>query len=84
MLEDGSFAEKRDHIAEIITEFIEPGMFDFSQMAEGASHDAASREASPAGDSPLHGPISQNEIEQFVRVDLNRIDEAGYFRKYFG
>jgi hypothetical protein len=84
VIEQGSFDEKKEHIAEIITEFLDPSILQFPQPdAEDAENDALSPVA-PAGDRPLRTPISQKEMEQFVRVDLNKIDEAQYFRKYFG
>lgn len=85
MLDQGSFEEKRDHIAEVITEFLEPGFFQFPPAdAEELTSPEESAAVAPPGDSPMRNPISQNEIEQFVRVDLNKIDEAQYFHKHFG
>lgn len=85
MLEQGSFDEKRDHIAEVITEFLEPGFFQFPPAeAEELTEPEEASTIVPSGDSPMRTPISQTELEQFVRVDLNRIDEAQYFRKHFG
>lgn len=81
VIEQGTFAEKKDHIAEIITEFLEPGMF---QFPTAEVQDDAQEPDGPTGDTPLRGPISQHEIEQFVRVALNKIDDAQYFHKYFG
>ncbi len=85
VLEQGSFDEKRDHIAEVITEFLEPGFFQFPPAeAEELTEPEESAAIAPPGDSPLRDSISQTEMEQFVRVDLNKIDEAQYFRKHFG
>lgn len=84
VIEQGSLTEKRDHIAEIITEFLEPSMFQFPLPGAEDNADGAETPANPVGDSPLRGPISQKEFEQFVRVDLNKIDEAQYFKKFFG
>ena len=86
VLEQGSFAEKKDHIAEIIAEFLDPSMLTFPPAETSDEEDLLSGEEilDPVGDSPLTSPISQTEIEQFVRVDLNRLDESTYFRKYFG
>lgn len=85
VLDQGSFEEKRDHIAEVITEFLEPGFFQFpSADAEELTEPEDATAITPAGDSPMRAPISQTELEQFVRVDLNKIDEAQYFRKHFG
>lgn len=84
VIEQGSFSEKRDHIAEIITEFLDPSIFQFeAPEADGTGGDV-DPPISANGDTPLREPISQKEVEQFVRVDLNKIDEAQYFKKYFG
>ncbi|NUM56118.1 MAG: hypothetical protein HUU46_20955 [Candidatus Hydrogenedentes bacterium] len=84
VIEQGSFTEKRDHIAEIITEFLDPSIFQFPPTDGEEIPEIGEPPSAPIGDSPLRGPISQKELEQFVRVDLNKIDEAQYFRKYFG
>lgn len=84
VIEQGSFAEKRDHIAEIITEFLDPSIFQFPPTDSEDAQELGEAPAAPPGDIRLQNPISQKELEQFVRVDLNRIDEAQYFRKYFG
>lgn len=84
VIEQGSFAEKRDHIAEIIAEFLDPAIFQFPPLEAESAAGGPDIAPSPVGDRPLRGPISQNEVDQFIRVDLNKIDEAQYFRKYFG
>lgn len=87
VIEQGSFAEKKEHIAEIIAEFLDPSMLTFSPIDGSEPEEEAETSVDVAeliGDSPLRGPISETEIEQFVRVDLNRLDESSYFRKYFG
>ncbi|HRK36543.1 MAG TPA: hypothetical protein PLJ47_18240 [Candidatus Hydrogenedentes bacterium] len=86
VIEQGSFAEKKDHIAEIIAEFLDPSMFIMPSVE--ASTDDSDEAESPITevgvDGPMQQPISEHEFDQFVRVDLNRIDESKYFRKYFG
>ncbi|MDZ4857819.1 MAG: hypothetical protein SGI88_02470 [Candidatus Hydrogenedentes bacterium] len=87
VIEQGSVSEKKDHIAEIITEFLDPSMFNFGPGGLGGDDDSDDGEeitALTVSDAPVTGPISANEIEQFVRVDLNRIDESRYFREHFG
>lgn len=91
IMETGSFEEKKEHIAEIITEFFEPGMLGLPVTdgvpegeTEGFIPDAEEVAAEEHDSNPVDGPISQSELEEFVRVDLNRIDEIKYFKKYFG
>lgn len=90
ILEHGTREERTAHLAEVIEAFIEPGMF--------SGDDAASRiegaEVSPLGedaddDADAEGayeaePITQDEVDRFVRIDLKRIDNARYFRRHFG
>ena len=91
IMETGSFEEKKEHIAEIITEFFEPGMLGLpvtddtgENEAEGFIPGLEEIAAEEQDSDPVDGPISQSEMEEFVRVDLNRIDEINYFNKYFG
>jgi hypothetical protein len=93
IMEQGSFEERKDHIAEIITEFFEPGMLGLPLSENGAGFeldDSAESEADDfnelfdADSTTAKGPISEKELDEFVRLDLNRIDEPNYFKKYFG
>jgi len=85
VIEHGSMAEKKDHIAEIITEFLDPSIFNFGLPAmEDEEEEGEVPSAKAVSDKGATGPISENEIDQFVRVDLNRIDESKYFREHFG
>ena len=92
IMENGTFEQRKEHIAEIITEFIEPGMlglpgsdsgpgFEMDDIAESVAQDF---DEMFSGDSASKGPISEKEFDEFVRLDLNRIDEPNYFKKYFG
>jgi len=93
ILENGTFEQRKDHIAEIITEFLDPGMLGLPtsgsdsgfELDEGAESVAEELDDIFGGDSTAaKGPISEKELEEFVRLDLNRIDEPNYFKKYFG
>lgn len=93
IMEQGSFEERKDHIAEIITEFFDPGMLGLPLPENGAGFeldDSADSEADDfnelfdADSTAAKGPISEKELDEFVRLDLNRIDEPNYFKKYFG
>ena len=95
---NGSFEEKKDHIAEIIAEFLEPGMFPssvqeledfangFAQQQEEGEDEAGEEpdEQEAEGDEPAEHPISQRELDDFVRVELDLIDDPSYFRRHFG
>ncbi len=91
IIENGSQDEKRTHIADIILEFVEPGMF-----PSGLSLGQPDSDANPFADdaetvggeddqpAPEEKPISQSEVDRFVRVELKRIDDPAYFRRYLG
>ena len=90
-LEHGTHDQRKFHFAELIDQFIKPGMFSFGTTQEGnqkpdldsrakGSHDRPELTGEPATESP----ISRQEIEHFVQVDLKAIDDPAYFRKHFG
>jgi len=91
IIEKGSREERKSHIAEIIDEFIEPGMFS-DATAEGAGGDegaslpegveASSEEVDSQEESTTQ--ISEAELDQFVKVELPRLNDPAYFRKHFG
>jgi ribosomal protein S27E len=90
IIEEGSFEDKKNHIAEIIAKFLEAGVFrnEISGMDadEGPVGFDAGRFA--GRDQPEQGseedPITQEEFDRFSKIELKRIDEASYFRKHFG
>ena len=84
-LEHGSFEDRKSHIAEVIAEFLEPGMFgiesDEKEAASPKDGDELVVEAEvQSGDSR---PISKRELDRFIRFDLQRIDEETYFNRHF-
>lgn len=98
VVEEGSFDDKKAHIAEVIAHFLEPGMlwpdgvmtgepdmdaepFDGEELAPPLEADLDEVEEAPSADGGT--PISQGEVDHFVTIDLQRIDDAAYFRKYF-
>ncbi len=94
ILESGSFAERKDHLATVITHFLEAGMFSFDSSgpnAGGAMFELPQRlrrrrprrkPAMPV--EPRDAPITEHELNRFVQVDLKCIDNPAYFRKIFG
>ncbi len=93
---NGTFEEKKEHIAEIIAEFLDPGMFPssaqeledlangFAKQQEDSEDDAGEDGGQTGGDMPEEHPISQRELEEFVKVELDLIDDPSYFRRHFG
>ena len=88
ILENGSIEEKKAHIAEIIAEFLEPGMLNFpmsGMLREGDDESMGDGDEFPEMDSALaDAPISQTDMDEFLELELHRIDEEHYFKKYFG
>jgi len=90
IIDNGSFEERKEHIAEVIAEFLEAGL-PWAEPDEkvDASDDApyVEESADEDGDDDLDAvtnPITQSEIDHFVKLELQRIDDASYFRRLFG
>lgn len=89
ILEEGSKEERTQHLAQVITEFLEAGIlpfqdgdreFDSSDFAsDGHEEPGNGSEAEPPSD-----PISDKEAEKFTRVDLKCLDDSAYFKRHFG
>ena len=89
IIENGTFEERKAHIAEIIAEFIDPSMFtgnierDLSQGKAPFGLPLAEPDAAADSDEDTP-PISQEEMDQFVQAELKLLDNPVYFRKHFG
>lgn len=88
VIQTGSRDEKIAHISEIIAEFLDSGGLSAISFADEAAHEGqepeVARPAKPIRARRLKGPITASEVEHFRSHELDRIDEAPYFRKYFG
>lgn len=94
ILESGSFDERKEHLATVIAQFLEAGLlsfeppnapsdgplFEFPQSFQPPRRRRKPRKPVDTGDAP----ISDQELDRFVRVDLKCIDNPTYFRKIFG
>jgi hypothetical protein len=91
IIEHGSFEERKMHLAHVIAEFLEAGMLPFKDD-DGNEEEAAATSLEGLAElrQDVEGthrnakPISDQELEQFARFDLKHIDNAAYFKKYFG
>ena len=86
VLEKGSLEERKKHLAEVIAEFLEPGIF--SALTEGSTRiDGFGKAAAGDDDDDLEPgdlpPISDQELERFQKIQLSRIDDSRYFRRHF-
>ncbi|HOZ49282.1 MAG TPA: hypothetical protein PLO37_25200 [Candidatus Hydrogenedentes bacterium] len=102
----GDVEEKRDHLVQVLTGFIEDRV---SQMLKNALEERERTEADELDEAdeaerhehegdleeipedipelpstPKNAVISRCEVDDFVRVDLNLIDNRDYFRAIFG
>ena len=89
ILEEGTREERTQHLAQVITEFLEAGILPFHES--DSDFDSDDDEA----DEPMKrretervtqglDPISDKEAEKFTRVDLKCLDDASYFKRHFG
>lgn len=87
IIEHGSRDEKIAHFAEIISEFLEGGGFPLFQAWTGRIQGGGASKKSKLEEKAVarsQGPITQSEMERFVRLELHKIDQADYFKKHFG
>ena len=89
ILEEGTKEERTQHLAQVITEFLEAGILPF-QDGDASFHTPSESGAEPDGldaipdDLQDLDPISDKEAEKFARVDLKCLDDAAYFKRHFG
>ena len=80
ILEHGTLKEKKLHLASVIVEFLEPGLLSFGRRRRGAGLDEGQAETGYDSETP----ITDQELERFIRVDLNRLDDPAYFKRHLG
>ena len=86
IIEQGTREERRAHLADVIGEFLDAGMLDIKR-ADTDEPAEAMAEWEPGTfdpEPPDGGPITREEVDQFVRVQLRHLDGAEYFHKHFG
>ncbi|NLV43716.1 MAG: hypothetical protein GXY07_04375 [Candidatus Hydrogenedentes bacterium] len=88
ILENGTMEERKMHLAEVIAQFLESGMFRFPAMeeeTESAEDAAAPKPAFPFGlpRSAPDTPISDQELDRFIKIDLKCLDNPSYFKRIF-
>lgn len=85
ILAEGTISEQKAHLAEVIAKFIEPGLF--AQHFGDPPHPNQSSapevrgEIRSGNESP---PIQQSEVDKFVEIDLECLDDPAYFKRHFG
>lgn len=86
VLEHGSFDAKKEHLAEVIAEFLEPGFLSLQGFSFGSEmhDDNDNDDLFPVDSDDADGAISQGELDQFLCMELPQLDDSEYFRKHFG
>jgi hypothetical protein len=99
ILESGTPEQRKAHLAEILGQLLDSGIlpavanFFAAQEAQsmlGENQDECESCHDPEADNPddhtemdIRGMITQEEVERFRQVELKRIDNPLYFRRYF-
>lgn len=88
VLYNGTKDERKMHLADVIAEFMEEGIFDIEmlqspQFSRGEAIDNLEEviEAIDASESKDSVPISDDELQRFIEFDLDKLDNVDYFRK---
>lgn len=99
VMESGSVEERREHLLETLNDFLRDRierLITDEESAEGNEDETAEFEAADAelaepepeqkAKAALSGPgpITQNEFDQFMDVDLKLLDNKNYFDSVFG
>ena len=90
-LESGTFEERKTHLAEVIAHFLESGLFNFAAPESfGPDHNEDekprrrhARFHEDAEESSI-APISDQEMDRFIKIDLKCLDNPAYFKRIFG
>ena len=90
VLEQGSQRERKEHLASVIAEFLDPSLFKFGKTGDeaetidfAADFRPPKREAASARSEKAEIPISDREYERFTKFQLKRLDNPEYFRRHF-
>jgi hypothetical protein len=93
IIENGTKEERKMHIAEIITEFIDEGVFGESfsgdiesneDFMEGQFSENSIRWKQSGRRRPKVVPITQREADRFTKFELDKLDNPEYFRRHLG
>jgi hypothetical protein len=90
IIESGTFEERKNHLAHVIAEFLEPSMFGLAATENDEAPDSLFEEAddalacaAPSGHEASETGITDEEMERFIRVELKCLDNPAYFKRYF-
>ena len=91
ILEEGTADEQKNHLAHVIGEFLEPGMFKFSSRRDNALGRLRLNSLirlNSLSEINLHNEqdsdgITDAEMDRFTRFQLERLDDTDYFNRHF-
>jgi len=86
ILEQGAREQIIAHIADVIGAFLDAGVLPGLGEHGGAQAPSTGAEPTQAEGADAQGdnaPISQEEMERFVRIELKCIDNPSYFKRHF-
>lgn len=83
ILFQGSKDDRKLHLAEVISEFMDEDIIQFQMMDKASDEDAVLEEISDDAESDEElPPISEEEQQRFITTDLDQLDNIDYFRKH--
>ena len=84
VLFQGSKEERKLHLADVIAEFMDEDVLQFEMLLAGEepqNHHHESEDEVEASESDLP-PITEAELNKFINVDLENLDNLNYFKKH--
>lgn len=84
ILENGTFEERKEHLGAIAASIFEMGMDRGLGDVQSSGHSRTYSAYALGGDGNEKTPITPEEYDKFVRIDLKCLDNAAYFRRHFG
>ncbi len=92
IIEQGSFEERKAHLANIIAEFLDPSLL--GRIMEGMEEGLQRAFEDPrlwrpaVSDEPEYvedrGEITEEEVARFLKFELKCLDNSAYFKRHFG
>lgn len=84
VLFQGSKDERKLHLADVISEFMDEDVLQFEMLASHEEPQDSPDEANAQDEDKEESlpPISEAELNQFIHDDLDRLDNVDYFKKH--
>ena len=84
ILEQGAREQVISHIADVIGEFLDAGVFPGLGVTQASSAEGGTSQDEDGETQLGFTPISREEMERFVKIELKCIDNPSYFKRHFG